>query len=94
MVNTFLATWLFAGVTLLLFEGVGVVSSIARVVGPPTAAIGSLVVVVTLGAAPFVARRRQALWLVMVGMMSASGEAFVVRESDRVVVVPADEDCR
>ena len=85
-----LATWLFTGVTFLLFEGVGVVSSIARVVGPPTAAIGSLVVVVTLARA---VRRPAAtgLWLVMVGMMSASGEAFVVRESDRVVVVPADE---
>ena len=85
-----LATWLFTGVTFLLFEGVGVVSSIARVVGPPTAAIGSLAVVVALVRA---CRRPAAtgLCLVMVGMMSASGEAFVVRESDRVVVVPADE---
>ena len=85
-----LANWLFTGLTFLVFEGVGVLSSIARVVGPPTAAIGLLVVVLTLARA---VRRPAAtgLGLVVFGMMAAPGEAFVVRESDGTVVVPADE---
>ena len=85
-----LATWLFTGVTFLVFDGVGALTSIARVVGPPTAAIGLLVVVLTLAGA---VRRPAAtgLGLVMFGMVAVPGEAFVVRESDRIVVVPADE---
>lgn len=85
-----LATVLFTGVTFLVFEGVGVLASLARVVGPPTAAIGLLLVVVALARA---VRRAAAtgLALVMLGMMAAPGEAFVVRQSDGVVVVPADE---
>ncbi|MCY4025910.1 MAG: zf-HC2 domain-containing protein [Acidobacteria bacterium] len=85
-----LAMLLFAAVTFLVFEGVGVLASLARVVGPPTAAIGLLLVVVALARA---VRRPAAtgLGIVLFGMMAAPGEAFVVRQSDRVVVVPADE---
>ena len=76
--------------TFLVFDGVGALTSIAKVVGPPTAAIGLLVVVLTLARA---VRRPAAtgLGLVMFGMVAAPGEAFVVRESDRIVVVRADE---
>ena len=85
-----LATWLFTGVTFVVFEGVGALTSIASVVGPATAAIGLLIVVLTMARA---ARRPAAtgLWVVVFGMLAAPGEAFVVRESDRIVVVPVDE---
>ena len=84
--------WLtpFTAVTFVVFEGVGALTSVTSVVGPAAAAIGLLVVVLTMARA---ARRpvAAALWVVVFGMLAAPGEAFVVRESDRVVVVPLDE---
>ena len=85
-----LAAWLFTGVTFVVFDGVGTLTSITSAVGPVTAAIGLLVVVLALARA---ARLPAAtgLWVVVFGMLTAPGEAFVVRESDGIVVVPADE---
>ncbi len=85
-----LATWLFAVVAFVVFEGVEAVTSVAYVVGPATAAIGLLVVALFMARA---ARRLAAtgLWMVVFGVLEAPSEAFVVRQSDRIVVVPADE---
>ena len=87
---TGLATWLFAVASFVIFEGVGALTSVARVVSPPAAAVGLLVVVLTVARA---ARRLAATgrWVVVFGMLEAPGEAFVVRQSDRIVVVRADE---
>ena len=85
-----LPTWLFTGVTFVVFDGVGPLRSIASVVGLATATVGLLVVVLTMARA---VRRPAAtgLWLVVFGMLAAPGEAFVVRESDGIVVVPVGE---